>query len=68
MRKVDQTLRRVWDLSSGDWSDEVEDECGMLLPVLIDAGYVKTFGHSRSGFVWRFTSAGVERAEVLGFD
>jgi hypothetical protein len=40
----------------------------MLLPVLIDAGYVKTFGHSRSGFVWRFTSAGVERAEVLGFD
>lgn len=68
MRKVDQTLGKVWELSGGDWSDEVEDECGRLLPVLIDAGYVKTYGHSRSGFLWLFTSAGVERAEALGFD
>jgi hypothetical protein len=68
MRKVDQTLRLVWELSSGNWSDEVEDECGRLLPVLIDAGYVKTYGHSRSGFLWRFTPSGVERAQLLGFD
>jgi hypothetical protein len=65
MRKPDQHLCRVWALCIEDWTDEVEDEIGKLLPSLIDAGYVRTYGHTRTGFLWRFTSAGLTRAQKM---
>jgi hypothetical protein len=68
VKRVDEQLCRAWTLCIEDWNDEVEDEIGKLLPTLIDAGYVRTYGHSRTGFLWRFTSAGVASAEKLGCD
>jgi hypothetical protein len=68
VKAVDKTLCEAWALASGDWTDAIEDELGRLLPVLIDAGYVRTYGHSRTGFLWAFTDAGVERVEALGCD
>lgn len=68
MDAVDAALCRAWALSSGDWWDAVEDEIGTLLPALVDAGFVTTYGHSPSGFLWRFTPQGRARVHELGCD
>jgi hypothetical protein len=68
MKAVDKKLCEAWALALEDPTDAVEDELGKRLPVLIDAGYVRTFGRSRTGFLWSFTDAGVERVHALGCD
>jgi hypothetical protein len=68
MKAVDKTLCEAWALALEDWTDAVEDELGKRLPVLIDAGYARTHGHSRTGFLWSFTDAGIERVHALGCD
>jgi len=61
MGDADSALLRAWELSVGDWTDEVEAEIETLLPTLVEAGYASAEEH-----LWRFTPAGVARAEELG--
>ncbi|MGH2682096.1 MAG: hypothetical protein ACRDIX_02560 [Actinomycetota bacterium] len=58
MNPVDEVLYRVWQLSLGDPSDEVDEELEKLPPRLIEAGYVSESGHSPTGSFWAFTEAG----------
>jgi hypothetical protein len=53
---------QAWNLGEGEdgWSDGVMDEAGLLLPILIEAGYAETAGNT-----WNFTPKGVARAMEL---
>jgi hypothetical protein len=53
---------------AGDLSDETDAELERLLPRLVGAGYVRIDGESPTGYHWRFTPQGVQRAETLGLD
>jgi hypothetical protein len=65
---LDMTLARAWAIFPEDLSDETDAELNALLPPLVAAGYVLIDGESPSGYHWRFTPAGVERATALGLD
>jgi hypothetical protein len=62
LSETDANLMRAWDLGMGEggWSDAVMDEAERLLPSLLTAGYVEA-----DGSTWRFSAAGVARAEAL---
>ena len=68
MDAVDEALCRSWALSLEDDLNDVEKELGHLLPLLIEAGFVKTSGHSPSGYFWAYTENGIWRLEELGCD
>ncbi len=59
---TDAALVRAWDLGMGveGWTDAVTDEAERLLPTLLTAGYAEV-----DGSTWRFSAAGIARAEVL---
>jgi hypothetical protein len=63
---IDEALCRVWELGLQDLSDEVDRELGTLLPSLVEAGFVKEWGHSPTGSFWAYTEAGIRRIEELG--
>lgn len=67
MDALDEQLLRAFDLSSEEFSDDVEAELNALVPVLIEAGYVKErpWGDDPDHFLWSFTKAGVERSKQL---
>jgi hypothetical protein len=66
MDTLDRDLRRACELSLENVSDEAEAGLNKVLPALVSAGYVEEYGHSTTGSFWRFTEAGVKRAEELG--
>jgi len=61
MSDANSALLRAWKLGIADWCDQVEAEIETLLPTLVEAGYASAEEH-----LWRFTPAGVARAEELG--
>jgi hypothetical protein len=63
---ADEAVDEAWDLTLEDPTDEIDAALQPLLPVLVDAGYVTTSGHSSTGFFWPLTAAGVARLEHLG--
>lgn len=67
MDSLDEQLLRAWDLSSEDFTDDVEAELNALVPVLIEAGYVKErpWGDDPEYFLWSSTKAGIERSRQL---
>ena len=68
MDQTDRTLLRAWELAEEDITDAVEAEYVELLPPLVEAGYVheEPWGDDDSGWsLWRFTKAGVDRADEL---
>jgi len=67
MDTLDETLLRAWELGVEDITDAVEEEFSILLPPLIEAGYVseEPWGDDSGWVLWRFTPAGVERANQL---
>jgi hypothetical protein len=62
----DEALRRAWVLGEDGWSDAVEAEAELYLPMLIDAGYVNTGTFPNGVSHWSLSKAGVARAETLG--
>ncbi len=58
---------RVWELALEDISDAVNAEIDALLPTLVEAGFVseEPWGEDSGWFLWRFTSEGVARVELL---
>jgi hypothetical protein len=62
---ADKALARVIALGLEENFETVESEVNELLPVLIEAGYVETYGHSPTGFLWRYSRAGVKRGDEL---
>jgi hypothetical protein len=62
---ADEALVRAWNLGMDEegWSDAVMDEAELLLPVLIEAGYVEEKGNT-----WNYTGRGVARATELQQD
>lgn len=67
MNSLDEKLLRAWELSSEDFTDAVEAELNALVPVLVEAGYVKerSWGDDPDYFLWSFTATGVERSKEL---
>jgi hypothetical protein len=59
---LDEALLRAWRLGEDKdgWSDAVMKEAELLLPSLIEAGYVATKENT-----WNFTPQGVARAMQL---
>jgi hypothetical protein len=57
---ADDALVRAWELAVEDHTDAVETEFELLLPMLVEAGYVEM-----DDYTWSFTPKGVERAEAL---
>jgi hypothetical protein len=68
MNAFDEALCRAATLFLEDGSDAVDKELEQLLPPLIEAGYVREWGHSATGSFWAFTEAGRQRAAELGCD
>jgi hypothetical protein len=68
MDALDEALCRAWSLRLKDTSNDVDEELEKLLPLLIEAGYVRVWGHSPTGSFWAWTESGVKRAEELGCD
>jgi hypothetical protein len=68
MDDLDRALTRAWAIFLEDLSDESDAELEGLLPPLTNAGYVRIDGESPTGYHWRFTPEGVERAKALGLD
>lgn len=66
MDPLDDALCRAHEIFLGDLSDATDAELDALLPLLIEAGYVKEKGRSETGSFWAFTESGVRRAEELG--
>jgi hypothetical protein len=55
-------LIQAWELFLGNSTDALDAKLEMLLPTLLDAGYVETNANT-----WRFTK-GVARADALTKD
>jgi hypothetical protein len=68
MDEVDRALGRAWEIFIGDLSDETDTELEDVLLPLVAAGYVAIDEESPTGFLWRFTPEGIQRAEALGLD
>lgn len=62
---ADKALARAIELGLEDNFEPVEAEINDLLPALVEAGYVETYGHSPTGFLWRYSRAGIERGSEL---
>lgn len=67
MDPLDEKLLRAWELSSEDFTSEVEAELNDLVPALGEAGYVKErpWGDDPEHFLWSFTDTGVKRSKEL---
>ncbi len=69
---LDKALCRAHEIFLEDLDDEKPGELDALLPPLIEAGYVseepwgEDYEDSEGWSLWRFTEAGVRRAEELG--
>jgi hypothetical protein len=69
----DHALCLLWDaLEDGaehlsDW-DRTERVVNPLIDVLVEPGYLKTWGHSKSGHFWAISYEGHERLRALGRD
>jgi hypothetical protein len=66
MDSLDDAIFRAHEIFLGDLSDATDAELDNLLPPLIEAGYVKEWGHSPTGSFWAFTESGIRRGEELG--
>jgi hypothetical protein len=63
---LDKDLCRAHSIFLADVSHATDAELEEILPDLVEAGYVREDGNSATGSFWRFTEAGVRRAEELG--
>lgn len=60
MSDSDEALRKVWALRQEERADELVDAIEPVFDLLLESGYVEADGRR-----WRFTQAGVDRAEAL---
>ena len=60
MSDADEALREVWTLRQEGRVDELADAIEPVLDLLLESGYVEVDGRR-----WRFSQAGVDRAEAL---
>ncbi len=67
MDLLDEKLLRAWELSLEDFTEDVESELNVLVPTLVEAGYVqeRPWGDDPDNFLWSFTEAGVNRSKEL---
>jgi hypothetical protein len=64
---LDETLLRASVRFYEELSDEADTELNILLPALIEAGYVEEepWGDDPDHFLWSFTDVGVKRRKEL---
>jgi len=66
MDQLDQALRRASEIYDADPSEALDAELQTLIPLLIEAGYVKDADWGDGWSLWSFTAAGIARGEELG--
>jgi hypothetical protein len=67
MNSLDRALLRAHELFLDDLSDAADAELEMLLPPLVEAGFVQEepWGKTSDHYLWSFTAKGIKRTEDL---
>lgn len=67
MNALDKALCRAEEIFLEGLSDKADTELEELLPLLVEAGYVREepWGDDPDWFLWSFTDAGRKRADEL---